>query len=65
MVASEQLLYQTIVLPRKHATQSIHNYPFCNCPLMGIQFEVLRITWLGILVKKSILITTVNKETSS
>ncbi len=43
MVASEQYLYQTIVLPRKLATGSIHDYPFCYCPLVGILFEVLRI----------------------
>ncbi len=49
MVASEHL-YQTIVqfdktivLPRKLATGSIHNYLFCYCPLVGILFEVLRI----------------------
>ncbi len=50
MVASEQHLFQTIVqfdktivLPRKHATGSIHKYLFCYCPLLGILFEVLRI----------------------
>ncbi len=43
MVASEQHLYQTIVLPRKLATGSIHDYLFCYCPLVGILFEVLRI----------------------
>ncbi len=43
MVASEQNLYQTIVLPRKLATGSIHDYLFCYCPLVGILFEVLRI----------------------
>ncbi len=43
MVASEQHLYQTIVLPRKHATGSIHDYLFCYYPLVGIVFEVLRI----------------------
>ncbi len=43
MVASEQHLYQTMVLPRKHATGSIHDYLFCYCPLLGILFEVLRI----------------------
>ncbi len=43
MVASEQHLYQTIVLPRKLATGSIHDYLFCNCPLVGILFKVLRI----------------------
>ncbi len=44
MVASEQHLYQTIVLPRKLATGSIYDYLFCTAPLVGIQFEVLRIT---------------------
>ncbi len=43
MVASEQHLYQTIVLPRKLATGGIHDYFFCYCPLVGILFEVLRI----------------------
>ncbi len=43
MVASEQHLYQTIVLPRTLATGSIHDYLFCYCPLVGILFEVLRI----------------------
>ncbi len=43
MVASEQHLYQTIVLPRKLATGSIHDYLFCYCPLVRIIFEVLRI----------------------
>ncbi len=43
MVASEQHLYQAIVLPRKLATGSIHDYLFCYCPLVGILFEVLRI----------------------
>ncbi len=50
MVASEHL-YQTtvqfdktIVLPRKLLTGSIHDYLFCYCPLVGILFEVLRIT---------------------
>ncbi len=53
MIASEQHLFQTIVqfdktivLPRKHATGSIHDYLFCYCPLLGILFEVLRITVL-------------------
>ncbi len=48
-VASKQL-YQiivqfdkTIVLLRKLATESIHDYLFCYCPLVGILFEVLRI----------------------
>ncbi len=39
MVASEQHLYQTIVLPRKLATGSIHDF----FPLVGILFEILRI----------------------
>ncbi len=50
MAASEQYLYQTIVqfdktivLTRKPATRSIHDYFFCNCPIVGILFEVLRI----------------------
>ncbi len=50
MVASEQHLYQTIeqfdktiVLLRKLATGSIHDYLFCYCPLVGILFDVLRI----------------------
>ncbi len=43
MVVSEQHLYQTIVLPRKLTTGSIHDYLFCYCPLVGIIFEVLRI----------------------
>ncbi len=50
MVASEQHLFQTIVqfdktvvLPRKLAKGSIHDYLFCYCPLLGILFEVLRI----------------------
>ncbi len=45
MVASEQHSYQTIILPRKLATGSIHDYLFCYCPLVGILFEVLRINW--------------------
>ncbi len=43
-VASEEHLFQTIVLPRKLATGSIHDYLFCYCPLVDIPFEVLRIT---------------------
>ncbi len=43
MVASEQHLYQTIVLPRKLTTGSIHDYLFYYYPLVGILFEVLRI----------------------
>ncbi len=53
MVASEQHLYQTIVqfdktiiLPRKLATGSIHDYLFCCCPLVCILFKVLIITFL-------------------
>ncbi len=42
MVALEHL-YQTIVLPRKRATGSLHDYLFCYCPLVGILFQVLRI----------------------
>ncbi len=49
MVTSEQHLYKkivqfdkTIVLPRKLSTGSIHDYPFCYCPLVGLLFEVLR-----------------------
>ncbi len=52
MVASEQHLFQTtvqfdktIVLHRKLATGSIHDYLFCYCPLVGIIFEILRIEW--------------------
>ncbi len=51
MVASEHL-YQTIVhfdksivLHRKFATGSIHDYLFCYCPLEGILFDVLRIVF--------------------
>ncbi len=43
MEASEPHLYQRIVLPRKLATGSIHDYLFCYCPLVGILFKVLRI----------------------
>ncbi len=43
MVVLEQHLYQTIVLLRKLATGSLHDYLFCYCPLVGILFEVLRI----------------------
>ncbi len=50
IVTSEQHLYQTIiqfdktiVLPRNFATGSIHDYLVCNCSLVGILFEVLRI----------------------
>ncbi len=45
MVASDQHLYQIIVLPRKLATWSIHDYHcFATAPLVGILFMVLRIT---------------------
>ncbi len=43
MVTSEQHLYQTIILPRKLITGSIHNYLLCYFPVVGIIFEVLRI----------------------
>ncbi len=43
MVESDQHLYQTIVLPRKLATGSIHDYLFCYCSQVGILFTVLRI----------------------
>ncbi len=43
MVAAEQHLYQTIVLSRKHATGSTHDYFFCYYPLVAILFEGLRI----------------------
>ncbi len=43
VVASEQRLHQTKILPRKRTTGSIHDYLFCYCPLLGILFEVLRI----------------------
>ncbi len=36
---------QIIVLPRKPATGSIHDYLFCFGPLVGILFEVLSIVW--------------------
>ncbi len=36
MVTSEKHLYPTIVLARKRATGSIHDYLFCYCPLVGI-----------------------------
>ncbi len=44
MVASEQQLYQTMVLPRKLTTGSIHDYLFCYCPLVGILYELPRIS---------------------
>ncbi len=34
---------QTIILPRKPATGSTHDYLFSYCPQVGILFEVLRI----------------------
>ncbi len=43
MVASEQHLYQTIVLPRKLTTGRI--------PLMGILFEILRIAGPHFIIK--------------
>ncbi len=45
MVASEQYIqfYKIIVLPRKLATGSIHDYQFYYCPLMCILFEIQRI----------------------
>ncbi len=59
MVASEQHLFKkkkkivqfdkTIVLPRKLATGSIHDYFFCYCPLVGILFEELRMIRLVVL----------------
>ncbi len=45
IVASKHL-YQTIVLSRKLATGSIHDYFFRYCPLVGILFEVLRISYI-------------------
>ncbi len=46
MVAREQHLYQTIVLPRKLATGSIFDYPFLLLPPSGYSIEVLRtICW--------------------
>ncbi len=44
MVASKQHLYQTIVLPRKLSTGSNNGQFFSCCPVVGILFEVLRIT---------------------
>ncbi len=41
MVASEQRLYQTILLPKLLATGSIHDYIFCYCPLVGSLLEVV------------------------
>ncbi len=52
MVASEQHLYQTIILPRKPITGSIHDYLLCYCPLVGILFVVLRILSLQIVNKE-------------
>ncbi len=51
MVASEQHLYKTIVLLRKLATESIHDYLFGYCPLVGILFKVLRIVRLQLYIK--------------
>ncbi len=50
VVASEQHLYQTIVLPTKLATGNIHDFLFCYCSLVGILFEVLRIEMIPILI---------------
>ncbi len=36
-----------IVVPWKLSTGSKHDYLFCNCPLVGILFQVLRITWVS------------------
>ncbi len=36
MVISEQHLYQTIALPRKLETGSMHNFLLCYCPVIGI-----------------------------
>ncbi len=48
MVASEQHLYQTIVLPRKPTTMKTynHDYLFRYYSLVGILFQVLRIACL-------------------
>ncbi len=56
MVASEQHLHKTIVLPRTLATGSIHDYLFCYCPLVGILFEVL------IIVPNTIMFFSVHKR---
>ncbi len=55
ILTSGQNFYQTIaqfdkriVFPRKLATGSIHDYLFCYGHLVGILFEVLRITWLSL-----------------
>ncbi len=34
----------TIVVPWQQSTGSIHDHLFCYCPLVGILFEVLRIS---------------------
>ncbi len=59
VVASEQHLFQTIVqfdktivLHRKLATGSIHDYLLYYCPLVGIVFEVLRIDFYTFLYIK-------------
>ncbi len=56
MVASEQHLYQTIVLPRKFATGSIHDYLFCYCPLVVILFVVLKIKGGGLQGHKQVIL---------
>ncbi len=47
MVESEQHLYQTVILPRKLITGSIHDYLLCYCLIAGILFEVLRIDYVA------------------
>ncbi len=50
-ISNNSTIWQIIVLPRKLATGSIHDYLFCYYPLVGIPFEVLRInTTFNILV---------------
>ncbi len=63
MVASEQHLYQTIVLPRKLATGSIQYWlPFLLLPLVGILFELLRIVWLECSPKMKLLVLRLNEQ---
>ncbi len=38
----------TIVVPWQLTTGIIHDYLFCNCPLVGILFEALRIYWCSL-----------------
>ncbi len=45
---------KTIVLPKKLATGSIHDYLFCYCPLVGILFEVLRIVVTKSVTRKNV-----------